>query len=233
MDSNPEFLEAVRARLLTREVLDMPATLQQLSWTLREFMDATNKRLDGLETRLDTLEVSQNELRETLNAFMDSTDKRFAAAADERREMRDEMADIKGMLAEHLFNRRAGFVPGEMGYTMEGMLAPAEVMNILNNADTSDAALGDLDSFKRADSILCATDSDGSEHYIYIEVSYTIYPRDIRRAVDHARRLTDWSGIPSHPAVAGVRVNWRAKEAIENGEAHYHRIPESMLTRNR
>ena len=254
MDANPEILEAVRARVLTREMLDLPGALQQLSWTLHQFMDSTDrrlgaveatqvetiKRLDALEAiqvetikRLDALEAGQKELRETLKLFMQATDKRLEALEGETKSLRVDVGHLKGLMAQQLFARRAGFVPGEMGYDMEAALAPKEIMNILNSADTSGIDRGDLESFKRSDSILRATDSDGGDHYIYLEVSFTIYPRDIQRAVDHAGRLTDWTGIPSHPAVAGVRVNWRAEDAIKDGEVHYHQIPEYLFRADR
>ena len=47
MDSNPAFLEAARSRLLTREILELPATVQRLSDTLERFIESTNRRMDA------------------------------------------------------------------------------------------------------------------------------------------------------------------------------------------
>ena len=70
---------------------------------------------------------------------------------------------------------------------MKAPLTADEIIDILDNADTSDVPRGDLESFERADSILRVADSEGADHYIYVEVSFTIYPRDIERAVGHAK----------------------------------------------
>lgn len=42
LDENPEWVEALRARLLTRELVEMPQTLAR-------FVETTNRRCDALE----------------------------------------------------------------------------------------------------------------------------------------------------------------------------------------
>lgn len=42
LDENPEWLEALRARLLTRELVEMPLTLAR-------FIETTTRRCDALE----------------------------------------------------------------------------------------------------------------------------------------------------------------------------------------
>ena len=49
LDERPEWLEAMRARLLTRELLELPQRLA-------EFIEATNQRFDRVEGRLDRVE---------------------------------------------------------------------------------------------------------------------------------------------------------------------------------
>ena len=49
LDDHPEWLEALRLRLLTRELIEMPQRLA-------EFAASTNERLDKVEGRLDKLE---------------------------------------------------------------------------------------------------------------------------------------------------------------------------------
>ena len=57
LDANPELMEALRARILTRELLELPRVVSDLAASqirlesaLREFMAATNARLDSLES---------------------------------------------------------------------------------------------------------------------------------------------------------------------------------------
>ena len=64
LDDHPEWLEALRARLLSRELLDLPRSLAMFAAEMREFkaqMDrfvaATNKRFDRIDARLDAIDT--------------------------------------------------------------------------------------------------------------------------------------------------------------------------------
>ena len=77
LDANPELMEALRARILTRELLELPRVVADLAASqirlesaLREFMVATNARLDSLENTvvvirrdLGDMKVSVDEIR--------------------------------------------------------------------------------------------------------------------------------------------------------------------------
>ena len=70
LDEDPELLEALRARLLTRELLDLPAAhaafvaemhafvaeMHEFVAEMHEFVAATNRRFEAIELRLDRLE---------------------------------------------------------------------------------------------------------------------------------------------------------------------------------
>ncbi|MXX25648.1 MAG: hypothetical protein F4Z82_09435 [Caldilineaceae bacterium SB0668_bin_21] len=51
MDNHPEWVEAMRVRLLSREVLELPQTMARLTETVDSFAASTNKRLDAVEVR--------------------------------------------------------------------------------------------------------------------------------------------------------------------------------------
>ena len=75
MDERPEWVEAMRVRLLTREVLELPQTIAKLAETVEKFIDSTNKRLDSIEARLD-----QHDARfDAVDARFDQVDARFDA----------------------------------------------------------------------------------------------------------------------------------------------------------
>ena len=84
LDANPELMEALRARILTRELLELPRVVSDLAASqselaasqirlesaLREFMTTTNARLDSLESvvvvmqrDLGDMKVSVDEIR--------------------------------------------------------------------------------------------------------------------------------------------------------------------------
>ncbi len=51
IDNHPEWVEAMRVRLLSREVLELPQTMARLTETVDNFADSTSKRLDAIEVR--------------------------------------------------------------------------------------------------------------------------------------------------------------------------------------
>lgn len=59
LDENPQWLEALRARLLTRELLELPEKFAQ-------FVAATEQRFDKVEQRLGNVETAVNSLRDDL-----------------------------------------------------------------------------------------------------------------------------------------------------------------------
>ena len=81
LDENPQWAEALRARLLTRELLELPetvaalaATVAELSREFREFAKTTGDRLSSLEegqqelrTDVNELKIGQQELRADVN----------------------------------------------------------------------------------------------------------------------------------------------------------------------
>jgi len=89
LDEHPEWVEALRSRLLTRELLDLPhnfamfvAEMREFKSEMREFktqMDrfvaATNKRFDAVDARFDTVDSRFD----TVDARFDAVDSRFEA----------------------------------------------------------------------------------------------------------------------------------------------------------
>jgi predicted RNase H-like nuclease (RuvC/YqgF family) len=70
LDENPQWAEALRARLLTRELLELPetvaalaATVAELSREFREFAKTTGDRLSSLEEGQQELRADVTELR--------------------------------------------------------------------------------------------------------------------------------------------------------------------------
>ena len=56
LDEHPEWVDALRVRLLTRELLELPQKLA-------DFVTAANKRFEAIETRLDRMEDDLTELK--------------------------------------------------------------------------------------------------------------------------------------------------------------------------
>lgn len=232
MDSNPAFLEAVRSRLLTREILELPATVQRLTDTVERFIESTNRRLDSLTEDVGTLKEDVGTLTtkvDSLTEDMGTLTTKVDSLTEDVGTLKVDVGDIRGVHARDRAIRRATLIPRKMGFQLKRVLSIDEIVAIVDGADTSSVSRDDLISFEEADLIMLATDGKGSDCYVPVEVSYTIYPKDTDRAIRNAGFLTSWTGLTAHPGVAGIRVNWRAEAAVESGDVFFYRIPQQAL----
>ncbi|MDE0239922.1 MAG: hypothetical protein OXQ84_06945, partial [bacterium] len=82
LDEHPEWVDELRARLLPREVLELPRILAN-------FIAATDKRFEAIETRLDHLERGQARMQDDI-----------ALLKDGQARMQDDIALLKGGQAQ-------------------------------------------------------------------------------------------------------------------------------------
>ena len=88
LDEHPQWLDAVRARVLTRELIDLPQTLAKLATgtnerfdgldkRIGEFEAGTNERFDGLDKRIGEFEAATNNRFVEVDKRFDTVDQRF------------------------------------------------------------------------------------------------------------------------------------------------------------
>ncbi len=100
MDENPEWLEAARSRLLTRELLDLPQVVAELSETVQQLAVAQARFTESANARFDKLEKSMAELSATLAQFMETTNARFD-------KLEKSMAELSATLARFMESTNA------------------------------------------------------------------------------------------------------------------------------
>ncbi len=209
LDEHPEWLEAVRARLLTRELLELPQTVAQL------------------DERLARIEENQAELARSQAALVRGHAQLAEALArlETRQDrMQDDLGWIKGRIIYDIVRNDAGQIAREMGFELEQTLVRADLMELTRRQDVSDLPRGTLQSFHRADLMMRVVDEDGEQHYIAVEASFTVNGRDSRRALRNAELMTRFTGLPATAAVAGVRYDWELKNRIEFDRLHWYEI---------
>ena len=221
LDENPEWAEALRARLLTRELLELPQTVAELAETVAE-----------LDERLGRIEENQVELARSQAALVSGHAQLAEALArlEARQDrMQDDLGWIKGRIVYDIVRNDAGLIAREMGYELEQTLVRADLMELTRRHDVSDLPRGTVHSFHRADLVMQAADNEGNSHYIAVEASFTVNGRDSRRALRNAELLTRFTGLPASGAVAGVRYDWELKDRIEFERLYWYEIPSEEL----
>ena len=205
LDDNPEWLEALRARLLTRELLEMPNTLAQ-------FMESTNQRFERVESDIrslrDDVKILQNDVKG----------------------LRDDVGVLKGAHARSTALRRFRLIADDMGLHDARLLPDEDIWNIAQGMRRSGAiSRSEYESFHDADMIVEALDSQDETCYIAVEVSFTANGRDSTRAIRNARFLTQHTGQSAYAAVASVDTDHEIQDLIDSGDLHLHRIPRRLL----
>ena len=204
VDENPEWLEALRARILTRELLEMPERLAQLTADVH----ALTARVDALAAKMDELVVT--------SAKMDARIDRLEGPVTR---IEHDIGQLRAGHARSMAERFAPLIAGELRLRYTRRLDTAELVNIAKDADTSSIPTNELRSFLRADVVIeAAGEQDGDAHYIAVEVSYTADRRDSHRATRNARYLADFIGdAHTHAVVASYRYDNEVANLIQLG----------------
>ena len=214
LDENPQWVEALRARLLTRELLELPQVVAEIA-----------ERIARIEENQADLARSQADLARS-HAQLAEALVRLESRQDR---MQDDLGWLKGRMIYDIVRNDAGIIAREMGFVLKQMLVRADLMKLTRGQDVSDLSRGTLQSFHRADLMMRVADAEGGQRYIAVEASFTVNGRDSRRALRNAELMTRFTGQPAMAAVAGARYDWDLKNQIEFEQLHWYEIPSEDL----
>ena len=204
LDENPQWVEALRARLLTRELIELPEKFAR-------FVEETNRRF------------------EELNQRMDRFDQRMDGFESDLKSLRDSVGILRGAHARNVVVEDAATIAREMGLMRTKTLNREDLWDITDSADTTGIPPNELRSFRRADLIMEATDQDKNPCYIAVEISFTANGRDTTRAIRNAEFLKRFTGKPAYAAVAGLYRDDRIQGIIESEEVFWYQLgPEDL-----
>lgn len=234
LDSNPAWLEELRARILTRELLELPARLAQ-------YAENTDRRLAALEEaqantnrRLAALEEGQAEFREAINRLITSNTRLEGVVTRLEGVVRRQSNDVgflRGAFAYHAVTRSLNMAIWNMtSGDLDAVLTERELLGMVRNSGATDLPQNEVTSFVNADIIARVVHPNAEDaSYVAIEVSYTVQDNDVRRAVRNAEYLTRFTGLAAQPAVAGVQLDDWAREDVDSGTVLWHQISELDL----
>ena len=225
LDENPEWLEALRARLLTRELLELPQTVANLtaevaalSAEVRAFTAATNARFDRVDARFDRVD-----------ARFDRVETRLDRVESGIQSLRNDMGPLKAGHARSAAERNAAAIADDLGLRLTGVLTQIDLYALTDHADTSGIPKNTLRSFNRADLVIEATDAQGETCYVAVEISFTANGRDTERAVRNAELLARFTGKVAHAVVAGERIDDRIRKLVDSGTIVWFELTPDLL----
>ena len=203
LDSNPEYLEALRVRLLTPELIALPAKFAELVAKFDEFVAATNRRFETLEADVKTLKDDVKVLK------------------DDVKVLKDDVATLKGSDTERRARENIlNIAKDELGLTRGRILLGGsrdmdpQLRTATEQAETQGLVDGDeVDNLHVADIIIRARRTmDKRQVYAVFEVSRTINNRDIDRAYNRARSLAVITNNETIAAVIGESAQPQQRE---------------------
>ena len=238
LDSNPAWLEELRARILTRELLELPARLAQYAENtdrrLATLEEAQARYAENTDRRLAALEEGQAEFREAINRLITSNTRLEGVVTRLEGVVRRQSNDVgflRGAFAYHAVTRSLNMAIWNMtSGDLDAVLTERELLGMVRNSGATDLPQNEVTSFVNADIIARVVHPNAEDaSYVAIEVSYTVQDKDVRRAVRNAAYLTRFTGLAAQPAVAGVQLDDWAREDVDSGAVLWHQISELDL----
>ncbi len=251
LDENPHLMEAVRSRILTRELLELPQNMARLAERvdrltervdklveqmvqLTERVDQLTEQQERTNTRLDQLTEQQErtntrldqltEQQERTNTRLDQLTEQQERTNTRLDQIVDDLGQLKNVGTITTTREQAEVIAEFVGLHCQKQLRRSEVIALSRNQDTSDIRSGDLISFQRADLIMEATDDYGELHYIAVEASFTADERDTRRAIRNAGYLTRFTGRPARAVVSATRIDQRIRSVLDSNRVIWYQL---------
>lgn len=228
LDENPEWLEALRAKILTKELLELPenhAALAADVAILTARMDDLTVRVDALTAELAAFTTEMRAFAEEMRAFAKAANRRLDNIDARFNRMENDNSDIKGDSAERKAAREIANIVEDLGKIWVRNLDREEIYALERAANIQGIPRGHLRSYRGADIIAEALEpDDDAPCYVVVEASYTANGRETTRAIRSAGLLSRFSGKPAYPIIAGVRVDNETREAIDAGEIQYYEL---------
>ena len=250
VEDHPEWRSELQRLLLTRELLDTPDKITELTAiaeniakaasSLLEVAEATNNRLDAFHSRFDRIGDKIGGMNRDLNEKSDGVNRDLGEKIDEistsHREEHDALHRFRGNYAiEATRNNRANIA--RKFIDARGINRYRYRLKTLSDDECNDLFDENLDAielldtegnisetFPEGDIIAEATyrRSGDTIFYIAVEASYTVNANDVIRASDHAKILREVEGREAFAIVSGVEVNPRI------GDTYRQRIIEDI-----
>ena len=216
LDADPLLLDALRSRLLTRELLELPQVVKELAAshlrlesTLHQFMEAANARLNALETNQREMMAEQRAMRASQEAMKTDLDFIKGSHMEMRLQGKAESLLHQRMNLQRVQIVRALYPAGSMQWFLNALYDAEE-----NGRITDRHYRRILDT----DMILRGRRRGGDEYvYVAMEVSNKLDRDDIDRAIMSAEAISrTLDGAEVLPAVYGREISDADNARAEN-----------------
>jgi len=212
LEARPEWRAELRQRVLSQELLDLPALVRRLA----EAQERSEQGLERIEAVLERLAAAQARSEERLGrveAALEQTAASLARLTARFEEHERRNASDFQTLKTDAFARRLAQQPN----LFRQLVAEPQPLTLAE----ADAWLGQLVDEGRLSlqahqqiawlDLLVRGSRDEQDGYLVVEASWTIGPKDVERAARRAALLRG-AGVVAWPAVVGYRMSTDAQQ---------------------
>ena len=204
-----DFVKAVDARVDAQS---------NVATATNDVLEIVKQGLDEWMTKLDSFEGKVDGLQSMLGGLETKFDG-----------VRDDLALVKGGHARSAMVHNLPRIADEFGFRFIAAMPQTTVIEFAKMANSLGEEEGQIASFKNADMVMHVLDDKGQPAYVAIEASFTVDSNDVTRAVRNAGYLTQFTGLPAFPAVAGIAVMPEAQEEIDTAGVFFYKISPGEL----
>ena len=174
------------------------------------------------EARMDRMEANIDRLQQDMEAVKKDVD----TLKQDMDYVKRDVGSPKGWGTEMVSRSHPEYYTGAIGLLRPRSVSNEEILNLAADAlDDGRITEAELDQIGRADTYLKAQrKSDRLEVWLVSQVSFSIYPNDVTRAIEEARILGKITGETVIPAVAGERITADASGLAESNDVPFVRI---------
>lgn len=227
LDENPTWRDAVRSRLLTEELLELPDKFARFVEHTEEFRERTEAFMERTEAFMEMAAQRFEAIDrrfEAIDRRFERIEQRLDKVESDIQGIRDDLGPLKAAHARNAAVREADLMTEDMGFTLVRKLTYDDIGALVRSQDTFGIPRNELFSFRRADLIAEAQDADAQRCYLAIEISFTVNGRDTERALRNAELLQRFTRMPAYAAVAGLRTDDRIKHVISENLVRWHQL---------
>ena len=232
LDSNPEYVQELRARLLTEELVALPEKFAELVAKFDEFVAATNRRFEALESDVKVLKEDVAVLKEDVAVLKEDVavlKEDVTVLKEDVKVLKDDVGALKGSdierrvrdnilnIAKDTLGLTRGRVllrgSGDIDSQLRAAIEQAEARGVVTEEDVDNLLVADI-------VIRARRAADRRSVYAVFEVSSTINNRDIDRAQARAGSVAAITGDEALAVVLGGVIRPRQQQrAAEQGVA--------------
>ena len=176
-----------------------------------------NARIESFISQVGTFMLEANAQSTNINANVTSTNVKLDG-------LKDDIGLVKGGHARNELRHKASLIADDLGYQLISELPQGALVAFAKIAVANGVANNEVESFRNADTVMMVQDANNQPGYVAVEVSYTVNTNDVRRAKRNASYLEQYTGIRSHPVVAGVDILPEAKQEADANNVYWYRI---------